>query len=105
MKRILIMATVVVLVGMAAAPSAWAGRIGIRQVRQKERISQGVKSGELTRFETRQLVTEQHRIQHVKQHALSDGTLAPREKARLELRQDKASADIYRLKHNNRDRN
>jgi len=66
--------------------------------------SYNVKSGELTRGETRHLVKQQHRIQHAKQRVWSDGTLTAGEKARLELRQDKASADIYRLKHNQRDR-
>lgn len=104
MKKMLLTATVVVLVVMMTAPWAWAGRVGNRQVKQNERIGQGVKSGELTRFETRKLVNEQRRIQQVKRSALSDGTLTRREKVGLEVRQDKANADIYRLKHNNRDR-
>ena len=95
---------VLVVAGMLGAQSVWAGRVTKRQVRQDVRIVQGVKNGELTRGETRRLARQQHRIQRAKRQAWSDGTLTRREKAGLELRQDKASRDIYRLKHNRRDR-
>ncbi|RLB14961.1 MAG: hypothetical protein DRG63_07660 [Deltaproteobacteria bacterium] len=79
---------------------ALAGRVVRRQVRQQKRIYQGVASGELTYRETRRLEREQVRIQRTKRRAWSDGQLTPRERVHLELMQDKASADIYRLKHN-----
>ncbi len=105
MKKALAITTVLALMGMVTAQSALAGRVAKRQVRQDKRIVQGVRSGELARGETRHLVKQQHRIQHAKRQAWSDGTLNRKEKAGLELRQDKASADIYRLKHNDRNRN
>lgn len=104
MKKALAVTGIVAIVALIGAQSAWAGRVAHRQVRQDKRIVHGVKSGELTRGETRHLVRQQHRIQHSKRRAWSDGTLTRKEKAGLELRQDKASAHIYRLKHNNRDR-
>jgi len=79
---------------------ALAGRVVRRQVRQQKRIHQGIRSGELTCRETRRLEREQIRIQRTKRRAWSDGKLTPRERLRLEIMQDKASADIYRLKHN-----
>ena len=83
---------------------ALAGRVVRRQVRQQRRIHQGIRSGELTCRETRRLEREQIRIQRTKRRAWSDGRLTPRERVRLEVMQDKASADIYRLKHNNIER-
>jgi len=104
MKKALAAGTVLALVGLMGVQSAWAGRVAKRQVRQDIRIGQGVKSGELTRGETRHLAKQQHRIQRAKRQAWSDGTLTRKEKAGLDWRQDKASRQIYRLKHNNRDR-
>ena len=76
-----------------------------RQVRQQQRIKQGVKSGELTPAETRRLEREQGRIQADKLNAKADGKVTPQERARLQREQHRASRDIYRLKHNNRTRN
>lgn len=75
-----------------------------RQVRQQQRIKQGVRSGELTPAETRRLEREQGRIQANKLNAKADGSVTPQERARLQREQNRASRDIYRLKHNNRTR-
>ena len=99
-----IILTIMVFVGLVFADSSMAGRIGKRQIRQHERIHQGIKSKELTKGETRALVHEQHRIQRTKKKALNDGVVTPKEHARIEIQQDKASRDIYRLKHNDRTR-
>jgi uncharacterized membrane protein YebE (DUF533 family) len=72
---------------------------------QKARIAQGVKSGELTRPEARNLVKDQREIRRDVKAARADGVVTRGE--RKEIRQDKnqASRKIYRKKHNNRDRN
>jgi len=75
-----------------------------RQVNQKARIRQGVKSGELTKGEARHLRQEQKTIQAEKQMAKADGKVTPAERAKLRHDQNKASKDIYRLKHNDRTR-
>jgi CRISPR/Cas system-associated endoribonuclease Cas2 len=75
-----------------------------RQLRQQQRIKQGVQSGELTPAETRRLEREQGRIQADKLNAKADGTVTPQERARLQREQNRASRDIYRLKHNERTR-
>jgi hypothetical protein len=93
-----------VIIGLVFANSSMAGRIGNRQLRQDRRIFQGVKSKELTLRETGALMNEQQRIQNTKKRALSDGVLTPKERARIEFQQDKASKDIYRLKHNDQTR-
>ncbi len=100
MKKVIAIVTVAGMLGTMGVSSAWAGRVAERQERQAKRIHQGVHSGELTRGETRSLVKQQHRIQHSKRRAWSDGKLTPKERVRLEVQQDKASRRIYRFKHN-----
>jgi hypothetical protein len=73
-----------------------------RQMNQKARIRQGVKSGQLTKGEARNLRQEQKTIQAEKQMAKADGKVTPAERAKLRRDQNKASRDIYRLKHNKR---
>ena len=104
MKKTSIILTALAFIGLVFANSAMAGRVGKRQLRQNARIHQGVKSQELTFRETRTLRREQHRIQRTKRRALRDGVVTPRERVRIENRQNKASRDIYRLKHNGRTR-
>ena len=72
---------------------------------EKGRIKQGVRSGELNRNETRTLIKQQKEIKQDKQEARADGIVTPVEQK--EIRQDKrqASRNIYRKKHNQRDRN
>lgn len=75
-----------------------------RQVNQRARIRQGVKSGELTRGEAAKLRSEQRTIQAEKKMAKADGQVTPAERAKLRHDQNKASKDIYRKKHNEKTR-
>jgi hypothetical protein len=105
MKRMLLamaVTTLLMTVGLISSDSAQAGRIGDRQVHQHARIDQGVADGQLTRGETHTLRDEQRAIRTSKRAAWSDGHLTPQERGRMERMQDRASADIYRLKHNGR---
>ncbi|MEZ4775951.1 MAG: hypothetical protein R3D00_22425 [Bacteroidia bacterium] len=70
------------------------------QVHQTKRIRQGVQSGSLTKAETRALAKQQRRINRGKKIAKSDGTVTPGERAVLNARQNRASRNIYRKKHN-----
>ena len=70
-----------------------------RQQNQKERIREGVKSGELTRPEAAKLRAEQRAIKAEKRMAKADGVVTPAERAKLHHDQNKASADIYKQKH------
>ena len=76
-----------------------------RQHREQQRIRQGIRSGELTRFEARRLATEQARIRAFERYARRDGYISPRERARLDRGMDRASRHIYRQKHDRQDRN
>jgi len=75
-----------------------------RQHNQRERIQQGVKSGELTRRETGRLVEEQRDIRQLERGYKSDGTLTGAERRDLQHEQNQASRDIYRQKHDEQDR-
>ena len=78
--------------------------INYKQKNQKQRIVQGVKSGELTFRETARLAKQQVNIQRKKKQFKSDGTFTKRERLKIHKRQYKASKNIYRKKHNARKR-
>jgi len=80
--------------------AAWADRSSIRDHRQTRRIRQGIRSGEITRPETRRLKKEQRRIDSAYHRAAADGHLNRRERQRLDKMQDRAGRHIYRAKHN-----
>lgn len=72
---------------------------------ERQRIRQGVKSGELTRAETKTLVNQQKDIHQDKKEARADGVVTHDEKKDIRKDERKASRSIYRKKHNKRDRN
>jgi hypothetical protein len=73
--------------------------------KQKARIAQGVRSGELNRFETKKLVKEQRRLhRHTRRAKLNDGHISPRESRMLKHERNRADRHIYRYKHNRFDR-
>jgi uncharacterized membrane protein YebE (DUF533 family) len=109
MKRITMMslvAAMLVVVAGSAFAATEAGtrtpRIARRQVTQHARIHQGVKSGQLTKPEARNLRHDQRHIQRMKQRAKADGTVTPRERAHITMAQNHESRKIYRKKHNAR---
>jgi hypothetical protein len=70
-----------------------------RQQNQRERIAQGVRSGELTAPETRRLVRGEVQLHRHERVAKSDGVVTPRERVSLGRHADRMSARIYRQKH------
>lgn len=74
------------------------------QIRQQARIHQGVKNGELTRAETRNLERQQRKIQADKKMAKADGVVTNAERKQIRHEQNAANKNIYRKKHNNRSR-
>ena len=79
-------------------------RIDRREVRQHARIHQGVKSGELTRPEARNLRKGQRHVHRMENRAKADGKVTPAERARITTAQNHQSNKIYRKKHNARTR-
>ncbi len=75
-----------------------------REHHQIKRIGQGIKSGELTRFEARRLVREQARIRKMERRMKADGRMTLKERALLQKRLNQSSRHIYREKHDDQSR-
>jgi len=75
-------------------------RVDRRQANQTERIRDGVRSGQLTRGETRRLVRGQAHVRRMEHRAKADGVVTPGERARLRQAQRVQSRHIARARHN-----
>jgi hypothetical protein len=71
-----------------------------RDVKQQQRIEQGLKSGELSTKEASKLEAGETKINKMESNAMKDGNLTPSEKAKIESAQNKESAAIARKKNN-----
>jgi len=79
--------------------------INRREYYQRDRIRDGIRSGELTRGEASRLINEQRRIESYERRSrLDDGRLDYRERRRLDQLLDRSNRDIYREKHDRQDR-
>lgn len=76
-----------------------------RQERQEKRIDQGIKTGELTKGEAARLGAQQNKIKVDEARAKADGKVTAKERAKLKREQNRANRNIFRKKHNRRDRN
>lgn len=97
-----LMAASCLYVGVAAADTPLLDQ---REQNQKERIVQGVRSGELTRAETRRLVAGQANLRRLEARAKSDGEVTARERVRLQREANQQSRRIARQKHDRQSRN
>jgi len=102
MRRIVLS---LLLSGTLCAPLFAVNPIDRREQNQNTRIRQGVKSGELTRNETRRLRKEEAKIRAFEQKAKSDGEISKKEARKMDRFLDKAGKDISRQKHDKQDRN
>ena len=76
-----------------------------RQIHQQRRILKGAKNGELTKKEFKQLEKQQRSIHRTKKLAKADGKVTNKERALIHFRQNRASRNIAKKKHNKIDRN
>lgn len=85
----------------AMALPAMAGTPGLdaREQNQRQRIAQGVRSGELTRPETRRLVRGEVRLYRHERIARSDGIVTGVERVRLQRHANRMGQRIYVQKH------
>ncbi|MCH9698388.1 MAG: hypothetical protein K0U68_09815 [Gammaproteobacteria bacterium] len=90
---------VVTLLTVLSIESAYSATINQRQHKQTQRIGQGVKSGQLTAFETKRLLKQQANIAHTKRRFKADGQFTRGERARLQHMQNHASTHIFKQKH------
>jgi hypothetical protein len=79
--------------------------VDARQQQQKQRIMQGIRSGELSRSEAQRLLAEQREIARLEYKFRSDGVLDAREVRVLDRELDEAGRHIFQQKHDADDRN
>jgi hypothetical protein len=87
-------------IAVATPPSA---QLDSRQDNQRARVLQGWRSGRLAGGEAARLTRQQSRLGRTERTRADGGGLGPRQRARLDARQDRASARSYAEKHNRRD--
>ena len=71
---------------------------------QHHRVKSGVKSGELTKKETRNLVGDQKDVRKEVRLAKADGNISKGEKKIIKKDVKRNSHEIYRKKHNKKER-
>ncbi len=98
--------TMITVTGLLFIGQAIAGTpiLNERQHNQKHRIIQGVKSGELTKKETRRALKGQAQLQRMEYRAKSDGVVTRKERGRLHYKANKESARIAKNKHDKQKR-
>jgi hypothetical protein len=91
--------------GLLALPAAEGGSVDGREHRQRERIREGERSGELTRHEAARLRREQTRVRREERRYRASGdSLSRRERRDLQRDLDRSSRHIRRQKHDGQDR-
>ena len=92
------------LIGLSLAGAASAQTVDQRHADQQQRIDRGVVSGRLTPGEAASVERQQGRIDRAeaRDRARNGGYLTAANRAHLQARENRASAHIYRAKHNAR---
>jgi hypothetical protein len=88
-----------ILIGNVALAGTHDPGVNSRQVHQRQRIVQGVKSGELTWHEAAKLANGQRHVNQLERRYKADGTLTTQERNRLQGAQNVQSHRIYNQKH------
>jgi hypothetical protein len=109
MKTTLTAMTITVLAAGLCATAAQANSprdpvINHRQASQRHDIRQGIRSDELTRGEAARLRRGEREIAADERAAKSDCRFTPRERLHIQRELNQERRDIYRLKHNDRER-
>jgi hypothetical protein len=71
-----------------------------RDVKQEQRIENGLQNGSITTRENAQLQRDEAHVDRLQAKDLKDGSLSPAEKAQLTVAQNKTSRDIRQAKTN-----
>jgi hypothetical protein len=104
MKKLIAVFTFIAFAGIIQAQAQQTPVVDHRQKIQRHRIQDGVSSGELTRREATKARYDQRRIKRAERRAKADGVVTGSERARLDHKQDRASRDLRRSKHDAQDR-
>ena len=99
---------IIMIIGIAVsgifAQSIKTPKIDKKQKVQLTKIKQGVKSGELTRFEAKKLMKQESKLQRKKQNAKADGIVTSKERKQLRKAAKKIDAKIYKQKQDKQKR-
>jgi hypothetical protein len=106
MKQMIFAATLLVALFATTIAEAHGRYNNTRQKQrtQHHRIQQGVRSGQLTHHEARQLRNQQAKVVHYKRMAMADGRVTRDERMLINRTQHNASQNIYRQKHDGQTR-
>lgn len=103
MKTILNQSSLLIIfaiaMGTIGSTTAEARRDKAREHMQQGRITQGVKSGELTPEESHKLRAGQRHVDRMQHRANKDGVITDKEAAKIEHAQNVQSRRIYQEKH------
>jgi hypothetical protein len=103
LSRLAIVAATVLGSGALATDAAQADNFSDRMANQRDRLQQGVESGDLTRQEARKLRRQQQDLNEERRDFAEDG-LTDRERRVLRRDFDEQSDRIYRQRHDGQDR-
>ena len=79
-------------------------KLNQKQKEQFTKLENGVKSGELTKKETKKLLRQEAKLQKHKKIAKSDGVVTPKERAKLNKEAKKLDKKIFDQKHDRQKR-
>ena len=104
MKKLLLL--IIAFTGLTIVLQAQTGtpRASQRQANQKDRIKEGVQSGDLTKREAAALQGQQAKIKQDKKNAKADGVVTPQERAKIHREQKKANKAIHHEKNDGQSR-
>jgi hypothetical protein len=103
LKLIFFLSALMFTVGLTTIAKAQTNRyhnrnINARERRQQQRIGEGIENGSLTPKEAARLEREEAEVRRMEAR-LRDNGLSPKERARLERELNESSRMIYRQKH------
>lgn len=100
MKKMIVAAAFLSFVFAAGVADAQAKQHRTPAMRQNESIRQGVRHGQLTRQEARELRGRQAKVRHMQRVARHDGRVTPYERHRIQRANRHLDYAIYHKKHN-----
>jgi polyhydroxyalkanoate synthesis regulator phasin len=95
----ILLASLLIVAGQAQAQRPHDPNVNARQHRQAQRVEQGVRSGQLTRDEAKQLRQERRAVRQEEHAYKADGKLTREERKDLHQDLNTLSKDIYTEKH------
>ena len=100
-----LVATAALGTSFAASAQTNAANTTQRDVKQEQRIENGLQNGTITTRENAELQRDEAHVDRLQAKDMKDGSLSPAEKAQLTAAQNKTSRDISKATHNGIDGN